>query len=160
MLSPFCCFDTDWRLLSPNRRYAERVDVAELYTELMLTCRRLRLPVRETPFQLAVTRRSGGLVWLRGKAVVVVDATAPLVDRVAAVADALCGLELDPLGLTTEARRAIGIARARRRRELQRVMGPFTKPDRHNVQPLVRSKPGLRRCDDEDDESFLLDSSE
>jgi hypothetical protein len=127
--------------------YAVAVDPKDLLSELLRTCQSLGLTIREEPMKVPATRLSGGLVRLRGKAVVIVDSSAPVVDRIAAVADALCELAVDPLHLTREARRAIALARLRRRRMLKflrsrriEVVSPWKRPR------LLRPKPGLCRA--------------
>lgn len=93
------------------------VDPKDLLRELLCTCRSLGLVIRDEPMRVPATRISGGLVRLRGAPVVILDSSAPVPDRVAAVADALCELAVDPLHLSKEARRAIHVARIRRRRQ-------------------------------------------
>lgn len=96
---------------------AAAVDPKELLRELLFTCRSLGLGIRDEPMHVPATRIAGGLVRLRGAAVVILDSSAPIPDRIAAVADALCELAVDPLHLSKEARNAIHLARLRRKRQ-------------------------------------------
>lgn len=93
------------------------VDPKELLRELLSSCKSLGLGIRDEPMHVPATRLAGGLVRLRGAAVVILDSSAPVPDRIAAVADALCELAVDPLHLSKEARNAIHLARLRRRRQ-------------------------------------------
>lgn len=97
------------------------VDPKALLVELLSTCRMLGLVVRDEPMKVPATRLAGGLVRLRGAPVVIVDSSAPLIDRVAAVADAISELDVDPIHLSADARRSISQARARRRRARSRL---------------------------------------
>lgn len=102
---------------SASSLYAAEVDPKDLLSELLSTCRTLGLAIRDEPMKVPATRLAGGLVRLRGSNVVILDRSAPVVDRIAAVADALCALAVDPLHLSSDARRALTLARARRRRQ-------------------------------------------
>jgi hypothetical protein len=123
------------------------VDPNALLGELLCTCRTLGLAIRDAPMKVPATRLAGGLVRLRGTVVVIVDSSAPVVDRVAAVADALCELPVDPLHLSPDARQTIALARARRRRQRQRFRMRRTElPSAWKLTRLLRPKPGLRRA--------------
>ncbi|MGC4063469.1 MAG: hypothetical protein QM784_02210 [Polyangiaceae bacterium] len=129
------------------------VDPKALLDELIGACRMLGLSVREEPMKVPATRLAGGLVRLHGIPVVIVDSLSPIVDRVAAVADAICELDIDPIHLSTEARRAISHARARRRRArrgLRNRRSDPTSPWRASrmLRPKPLSKPRDRDGDD------------
>jgi hypothetical protein len=122
-----------------------RVDLTALLSELLWTCKALGLVVRDEPMKVPASRLAGGLVHLRGAAVVIVDSSAPVVDRIAAVADALCELAVDPLHLSAEARRSITIARGRRRRLRRHLRMRRTKPwSAWKVTRPLRPKPGVQ----------------
>ncbi|HEY5959148.1 MAG TPA: hypothetical protein VIV60_21470 [Polyangiaceae bacterium] len=130
----------------PFTLYAPGVDPKDLLVELLHTCKSLGLTIRDEPMKVPATRLAGGLVRLRGKAVVIIDSSAPVVDRIAAIADALCELAVDPLHLSREARRAIALARIRRRRMLQFLRSRRLDTATSWKRPrLLRPKPGLYR---------------
>ena len=126
--------------------YAPKVDPKVVLSELLYACRGLGLTIRDEPMKVPATRLAGGLVRLRGTAMVIVDSAAPVVDRVAAVADALCELAVDPLHLSPDARRAITLARSRRRRmrrNLRMQRGGSAAAWKSTM--LLRPKPGVLR---------------
>jgi hypothetical protein len=123
------------------------VDPKALLDELFDVCRMLGLAVRDEPMKVPATRLAGGLVRLHGIPIVIVDSLSPVVDRVAAVADAICELDIDPIRLSTEARRAISHARARRRRARRGLRNrrsdtasPFRASRAHRPKPLSRRR--------------------
>jgi hypothetical protein len=136
------------KLLEGSRHclYAATVDPKALLSELLRACRMLGLAVRDEPMKVPATRLAGGLVRLRGMAVVIVDSSAPVVDRVAAIADAFCELAVDPLHLSSDARRAISLARARRRRMRHCLRMRRREPTSEwKVSPPQGSGPSVRR---------------
>lgn len=126
------------------------MELSQVQAELLRTCRKLGFVVRDEPLHLIAPRRAGGLVSLHGRLLVLIDQNAPLVERVAALADTLCELELDWNTLSPDTRRQLALARARRRRERKRlVRGTTPRLSGWKVTRLLRSKPGLRHCDED-----------
>ena len=64
-------------------------------SELESVAARLGIPVRAEPFLKGVLDGRGGLCWVDGKAIIVMDEKLPLADRIAIVAGALAQLDLD-----------------------------------------------------------------
>jgi hypothetical protein len=127
------------------------VDPKALLDELLGACRMLGLSVREEPMKVPATRLAGGLVRLHGIPVVIVDSLSPVVDRVAAVADAICELDIDPIRLSTEARRAISHARARRRRARRGLRNRRSETtSAFRATRIHRSKPLAKRRNNDD----------
>jgi hypothetical protein len=130
------------------------VDPKALLDELLSTCRMLGLVVRDEPMKVPTSRLAGGLVRLHGTPVVIVDSSAPVIDRVAAVADAICEHNIDPIHLSADARRAISHARARRKRARSRLRNRRTETASHwKASQLLRTRPTVSRCRDTDQES-------
>lgn len=75
---------------------------AEVLRELEALCARVGLGVREEPFarlpgSYAMGGRGGGVCRVHGKSVVLVDAAMPIAEKIALLADALAGLDLQAL---------------------------------------------------------------
>lgn len=104
----------------------------------------VRLSAR--PFQSASTM-AGGAVKLAGKAFVIIDSGAPLVEQLMALAEAICSLGMDPMGLSREARLLVAKVHARRRWRRKRLVGRALKNKalwfRARTEP---TSPGLRAC--------------
>jgi hypothetical protein len=81
-----------------------------LMSELERTARKLGLEVRIEPFETPPIR-AGGLCWVKGRQVVLLDEKASLVEQVAALAAALSVFDLEGVYLAPEARRTIAAAR-------------------------------------------------
>ncbi len=97
---------------------------------------------------------AGGLVKLKGRPLVVVDSSAPQVERLMVLADVLCSLDIELDALPMEVRRVVAKARTRRRWLRARLVGRVNlkSPFWLHSRPLVRS-PGLRACKGNDPES-------
>ena len=83
----------------------------------MLACR-MGIAVRADRFDLKVLEGPGGLCWLRGKPVVVMDVGLPLLDKIGVMAQALAAFDLEVLYVPKALR-----ARIDRRRTLKRSTG-------------------------------------
>ena len=96
---------------------------------LLDVAERAGVEVRREPFDPGVFRdanKRGGLCWLRGTAVVLLDQGLNTVERVAVLAEALAALELDGLWMQPAVRERIELAARKRgrprRRHLRRVV--------------------------------------
>jgi hypothetical protein len=117
------------------------MDPARLFEELLRVAERLGLQVRIQPFATPPVQ-AGGMCWVRGRQLILLDANAPVVERTATLAEALCTVDLEDLYVAPEARLAVEAAR-------QRLQARPAPPPRgpgpgENVTELVRAKPGLR----------------
>jgi UDP-N-acetylmuramate dehydrogenase len=79
------------------------VDDRDLLDELARVAARLGVQVRIEPFE-SPPARGGGRCLVDGREIILLDARAPLGDRVGALAAALAGLDLDDVYVTPEAR--------------------------------------------------------
>lgn len=87
------------------------MELPRLYEELTSAARKVGILVRTEPFDPAVPEKQGGrggLCRLRGKWIILIDARAPLVDRIAAVASALSEVDLEEVYLPPVVRATIG----------------------------------------------------
>lgn len=78
------------------------VELGAVWDELTRVARRLRVDVREERLEPVLDGREhgrGGLCILRGRRVVLIDERAPLRDRVATLATALAGFDLEGIHL-------------------------------------------------------------
>ena len=82
------------------------MDDEALVHEFLRAADRLGVPVRIEPFETAAVG-GGGLCTLRGEPLILLDAHAPLWDRVRALADALAALESEHVYLVPEARELV-----------------------------------------------------
>jgi hypothetical protein len=127
------------------------VDPSQVLGELLDLCKKLGFPIRQEAMHVPATRMAGGMVRLHGRPLIIVDDTAPIVDRVGALADVLAGLELPTVPLSVDTKAALTRARMRRRRAKRRaamgrcVQGPWKRSR------LLSPKPGLHRCDEGSD---------
>lgn len=127
------------------------MDPSQVLGELLALCKRLGFPIRQEAMHVPATRMAAGMVRLRGRPLIIVDDTAPVVDRIGAIADVLAGLELPTVALSADAKAALGRARMRRRRARRRaamgrcVRGPWKRSR------LLAPKPGLHYCDEGSD---------
>lgn len=119
--------------------------------ERYLFSRGVRVAAR--PFQGA-NGIAGGLVKLKGRPLVVVDSSAPQVERLMVLADVLCSLNIELASVSMEVRRVVAKARARRRWLRCRLVGRINLNNPIWLQStrLVRS-PGLRACKGNDPQS-------
>jgi UDP-N-acetylmuramate dehydrogenase len=79
------------------------VDDRSLFDELLRVATRLGVQVRVEPFETPPAR-GGGRCLVAGRDLILLDARAPLPERVAAIASALADLNLDDIYVTPEAR--------------------------------------------------------
>ena len=105
------------------------------------------------PFQIEAPS-AGGLVKLNGRSLVIVDGKAFVVERLMALAEALCALDYEPALLPPDVRSIVVKARAKRRWKRRRLMGKrkVFKPLWLQSKILSR-KPGLHACRRETSES-------
>ncbi len=100
--------------------------------ELESLASRLGVEVRAEAFGKGLLRGKGGLCWVDGRPLVVMDETLPTPDRIVLLAGALARFDLEGEDLATFVREAIDAARAPPRRR------PPRKPTRPG---LARAKP-------------------
>jgi len=103
------------------------------------------------PFQIEAPS-AGGLVKVNGRSLVVVDSKAPEVERLMALAEALCALEYEPALLPPGVQSIVVRAHAKLRWKRRRLMGKrkVFKPLWLQSKILSR-KPGLHACRREDE---------
>jgi UDP-N-acetylmuramate dehydrogenase len=102
------------------------VDDRDLLDELVRVATRLGVEVRIEPFETPPAR-GGGRCLVEGREFILLDARAPLGDRVSALASALSDLELDDVYVTPEARDRVEEARDARVQAREGVpLGPLT----------------------------------
>jgi hypothetical protein len=109
--------------------------------ELLRVADRLGLEVRIEPFATEPVR-AGGLCWVQGRQLVLVDEHAPIAQRANTLAEALCAFDLEGLYVAPEARRLVEATRTR-------LLGPpapraYESAPGREVSELGRPKPGLR----------------
>jgi len=105
------------------------VTPARVLQELEALAARIGVSVRLEPFGSGLMSGRGGLCWVRGKALVVMDASLTLPDRIAVLASALARFDLDSVYVPP-------LVRAR----IEAASGASKRPPR--VGPL---RPGLVR---------------
>ena len=102
------------------------MDDRDLLDELVRVATRLGVEVRIEPFETPPAR-GGGRCLVEGREFILLDARAPLGDRVSALASALSDLDLDDVYVTPEARDRVEEARDARVRPREGVpLGPLT----------------------------------
>ena len=87
------------------------MELWRLFDELAFAARKVGIEVRTEPFDPAVPERQGGrggLCTVRGERLILVDARAPLPDRIAMIAEALARVDLDSVFLPPIVRATIG----------------------------------------------------
>jgi len=89
------------------------MEPGRLLNELFLAARKLGLQVRVEPFDTPPVG-GGGLCWVYGRQLVLLDERASQIEQAAALAEALSAFDTEPIYLAPEARRAIEAARERR----------------------------------------------
>ena len=120
----------------PPRREGVRfpeMELARLLDELTLAAERAGIKVRVETFDPKlsdVKRPRGGLCTLRGDRLILVDAKLPLPERIATIAEALAGVDLEHLFLTPIVRATIG------------AYAPVAAGE--GDRPRARAKPGLK----------------
>ena len=68
-----------------------------IHSELLKLAFRMGVEVRAEAFDLRVIEGRGGLCWLRGRPIVVMDVGLPLLDKIGVLADALAFFNLEAL---------------------------------------------------------------
>jgi len=102
--------------------------------ELEELAARIGLTVRAEPFGSGLLSGRGGLCWVRGRPLVVMDATLPVADRIAVLAGALARFDLDAVYVPP-------LVRAR----IEGLRAPFPRPTPRVPRPrpgLARTRPG------------------
>jgi hypothetical protein len=113
------------------------VDLARLFVELNTAAERAGIEVRMDTFakQLSdVKSPGGGLCVLHGKRVIIVDASLPLPERVATIAEALARVDLEHLYLPPIVRATIGAYQGDARADAT------PRPEPPDALPLVRAR--------------------
>jgi hypothetical protein len=90
------------------------MELARLFEELTLAAERVGIAVRLEPFDAAIPERvggRGGLCTVRGRRVILVDARAPLPDRIATIAASLAAVDLEGVFVPPIVRATIGVYR-------------------------------------------------
>ncbi len=129
------------------------VDPPALIKKIELYLRSRGIEICAKPFHMEAPS-SGGLVKINGRALVVVDSKAPDVERLMALAEALCALDCEPALLPAEVQSIVVKAHARRRWKRRRMVGKrsFGKP--LWLQSMILSRrPELHNCPSNDNES-------
>jgi hypothetical protein len=86
------------------------MDDQPLFDELLRIAAALGVAVRVEPFETPA-QAGGGSCIVRGERLIVIDSTAPLPVRIAALARALCELETDAIFMVPDAREAVDAMR-------------------------------------------------
>jgi len=73
--------------------------------ELEKLARRLGIRVRHEPFDPRVIEGKGGLCWVHGRPMVMLDGGAPILDKIGVLAEALARFDIVPLYLPPAMRR-------------------------------------------------------
>lgn len=110
------------------------MELPRLFDELTRAAERAGIRVRSEVFDpnlSDVKRPRGGLVTLRGERIILVDAKLPLPERIATVAEALAGVDLEHVFMPPIVRATIG------------AYAPVS-PTSPIPRDLPRHKPGLR----------------
>lgn len=116
------------------------MDPRQLLGELRAAALALGVEVRAAPFT-ARGSSAGGLCRVRGRSVIVLDASASSIDQAAALAEALASYDLAPARLAREALDFVETARSRAERHRA---PPSTTGGPPRVATLPLPKPGLR----------------
>ncbi len=129
------------------------MDPAALIKQIEHYLRSRSIEICSKPFQV-VAPSAGGLVKLHGRSLVVIDSKASDIERLMALAEALCALDLEPTELPVAVQSVVVKVHAKRRWRRRRLVGKH-----HFVKPLwlqsklVSRRPGLHRCSDNDNET-------
>lgn len=129
------------------------MDTAALIKTIERYLRSRGIEICAKPFQIEAPS-AGGLVKLNGRALVVVDSKAPDVERLMALAEALCALDCEPALLPPDVQSIVVRAHARRRWKRRRLVGKrnFVKP--LWLQSMILSRrPELHNCPSNDNET-------
>jgi hypothetical protein len=98
------------------------MDAPHLFDELVRAAEKLGVEVRVEPFETPATR-GGGLCVVRGEKLVLIDQSAPLPDRILALAGALSELESETVYMAPEARELIEAIQVDRNPDGERAQG-------------------------------------
>lgn len=79
----------------------------EVLAELEKLAARIGVVVRHEAFDLTVLSGKGGLCWLRGRPVVLLDGGLPVLDKVGVLAEALSAFDLEALYVPPVVRRRV-----------------------------------------------------
>jgi hypothetical protein len=115
-------------------------------SELEALAVRLGVSVRAEAFSKGVLEGHGGLCWVDGKALVVMDEKLPVPDRIAVLAGALAQLDLGRLVLPEPVQAAIDARRAKPRRSRRSTRPPRPREPREPREPPKPRHPGLARA--------------
>ncbi|WP_394826934.1 hypothetical protein [Pendulispora albinea] len=69
----------------------------EVLLELEKLARRIGIRVRHEPFEPRVIEGKGGLCWVHGRPIVMIDAGAPVLDKIGVLAAALARFDIEAL---------------------------------------------------------------
>ena len=111
------------------------MDLARLLDELSRAAERAGIRVREEAFDpnlSDVKKPRGGLCTLRGERLILVDAKLPLPERIATVAEALAGVDLESIFVPPIVRATIG------------AYAPASAGSREVSRDMARPRPALR----------------
>jgi hypothetical protein len=117
------------------------VTPARVLAELEALAARLGVSVRAEPFGRGVLERRGGLCWVDGRPLVVMDEKLAVTDRIGVLAGALSQFDLDGVSLLPVIRERIEEARTGKKRGPRRikVAARASRPG------LARAKPRKKR---------------
>ena len=110
-----------------------RVPAARLLSELERVADRLGIRVRIDAFGRGLLAGHGGLCWVKGRPLIVLDEALPLPDRIAVLASALATFDLGRVEVPAAVREAVEARRASPARTRRR--GGGSRPG------LARAKP-------------------
>ena len=105
--------------------------------ELEALAARLGVGVRTEPFGAGVLERRGGLCWVKGRPLVVMDDKLPVADRIAVLARALGHFDLDAVTVLPLLRERIEQARDGKTR-VPKTVRPSPHPGLARAQPRRR----------------------
>ncbi len=117
---------------------------ARVLAELESLAARMSIAVRAEPFGNGLLRGRGGLCWVRGQPLVVMDATLGTPDRIAILAEALARLDVEDRHTPPAVRDLIESAR-RSRDEAGRPHRAPRKRAKADKPGRAPSRPGLAR---------------
>jgi hypothetical protein len=115
------------------------VTPSRVLAELESIAARMGIAVRAEPFGSKLLQGRGGLCWLHGLPLVVMDASLPTVERIPLLAGALARFELDGLYIAPAVRAIIEAARRGVRPEPCLESRPGGRPGLARTRPKRRS---------------------
>ena len=125
--------------------------LSRVLTELESLAARLGIAVRPEAPDRGILKGRGGLCWVRGQPVVVMDASLAVIDRIGVLADALARFDLDAMVVRPAVMARIEAARGAAGGRSESDVGPASRalPAQHKtpeaVGPPARYSPA-RRC--------------